>query len=219
MSELGLKPCPFCGKKQSEWSRDCACGNPALDSMTKGAWNTRPIEDALRARIAELEQELNTTDGLLKEATETIGAVVACCTYNSNDDAKIGIYGIDQKAFTRIDQFITHYNDAISAGKVSVDVKRELTDAEITRLENRFADTKACNGRLVEQVEQLAAENKRLKAVLNEWDMAWLTDCIAPQPNGNEAFGLDEGLVLCARMMKPILEETRLLLGKAEVVR
>jgi len=103
-----------------------------------------------------------------------------------------------------------------SAGKVSVDVKRELTDAEITRLENRFADTKACNGRLV---EQLTAENKRLKAVLNEWDMAWLTDCIAPQPNGNEAFGLDEGLVLCARMMKPILEETRLLLGKAEVVR
>ena len=114
---------------------------------------------------------------------------------------------------------ITHYNDTISAGKVSVDVKRELTDAEITRLENRFADTKSCNGRLVEQVEQLTAENKRLKAVLNEWDMAWLTDCIAPQPNGNEAFGLDEGLVLCARMMKPILEETRLLLGKAEVVR
>ena len=55
--EFGLKPCPFCGKKQSEWSPDCACGNPALDSMTKGAWNRRPIEDALRARIAELEAE------------------------------------------------------------------------------------------------------------------------------------------------------------------
>ena len=77
----------------------------------------------LTARIAELEAELKITDELLKEATETIGAVVACCTYNSNDDAKIGIYGIDQKAFTRIDQFITHYNDAVSAGKVSVDVK------------------------------------------------------------------------------------------------
>ena len=49
--------------------------------------------------------------------------MMACCTYNSNDDAKIGIYGVDQKAFTRIDQFITHYNDAVSAGKVSVDVK------------------------------------------------------------------------------------------------
>jgi hypothetical protein len=48
-------------------------------------------------KIAQLEAELKITDELLKEATETIGAVVACCTYNSNDDAKIGIYGIDQK--------------------------------------------------------------------------------------------------------------------------
>lgn len=79
--------------------------------------------EARDKRVAELEAELKITDELLKEATETIGAVVACCTYNSNDDAKIGIYGIDQKAFTRIDQFITHYNDAVSAGKVSVDVK------------------------------------------------------------------------------------------------
>ena len=79
--------------------------------------------ERLQDKIAELEAELKITDELLKEATETIGAVVACCTYNSNDDAKIGIYGIDQKAFTRIDQFITHYNDAVSAGKVSVDVK------------------------------------------------------------------------------------------------
>ena len=202
MSEL--KPCPFCGSSNLviETLMDvvyCSdCGAEMTGDAPSECWNRRPIEDALRARIAELEQELNTTDGLLKEATETIGAVVACCTYNSNDDAKIGIYGIDQKAFTRIDQFMTHYNDTISAGKVSMDVKREL---------------------LLFLAEQLTAENKRLKAVLNEWDMAWLTDCIAPQPNGNEAFGLDEGLVLCARMMKPILEETRLLLGKAEVVR
>jgi hypothetical protein len=82
-----------------------------------------PDEVHWDCKIAQLEAELKITDELLKEATETIGAVVACCTYNSNDDAKIGIYGIDQKAFTRIDKFITHYNDAVSAGKVSVDVK------------------------------------------------------------------------------------------------
>ena len=40
-------------------------------------------------KIVQLEAELKITDELLKEATETIGAVVACCTYNSNDDAKI----------------------------------------------------------------------------------------------------------------------------------
>jgi len=145
MSEI-LKPCPFCDvnewKYQSHFSGttiyQCEkCGT----IVEEGVINTRPIEDALNARnrlldckIAQLEAELKITDELLKEATEAIGAVVACCTYNSNDDAKIGIYGIDQKAFTRIDQFITHYNDAVPAGKVSVDVKRELTDAEIEEL-------------------------------------------------------------------------------------
>ena len=125
MSEL--KPCPFCGAMPTKLNSGYTCSTLgcALQENTVSAkdWNTRPIEDALNARIAELEAELKITDELLKEATEAIGAVVACCTYNSNDDAKIGIYGIDQKAFTRIDQFITHYNDAVSAGKVSVDVK------------------------------------------------------------------------------------------------
>ena len=83
--------------------------------------NTACME--MKHELDRLNAEIKTTDDWLKEATETIGAVIACCTYNSNDDAKIGIYGIDQKAFTRIDQFITHYNDAVSAGKVSVDVK------------------------------------------------------------------------------------------------
>ena len=119
-----LRPCPFCGGEAelcySEVDTFCRKCNVMQETEL---WNTRPTEDALRLRIAELEAELKITDELLKEATETIGAVVACCTYNSNDDAKIGIYGIDQKAFTRIDQFITHYNDAVSAGKVSVDVK------------------------------------------------------------------------------------------------
>ena len=121
-----LRPCPF---------HNClTCGCYDTLYMRDKDWNARPIEDALNARIAELEAELKITDELLKEATETIGAVIACCTYNSNDDAKIGIYGIDQKAFTMIDQFITRYNDAVSDGKVSVDVKRELTDAEIEEL-------------------------------------------------------------------------------------
>ena len=125
---INLKPCPFCGGNDIVYEEALSvtycndCGGE-LDEGFGSDWNTRPIEDALTARIAKLEAELKITDELLKEATETIGAVVACCTYNSNDDAKIGIYGIDQKAFTRIDQFITHYNDAVSAGKVSVDVK------------------------------------------------------------------------------------------------
>jgi len=91
----------------------------------------------LTAELAELRERFEVTDDLLNQATVTIGAVIACCTYNSNEDAKIGIYGISPDAFTRIDQFITNYNHAVSAGKVSVDVKpvkRDLSDAEIEEL-------------------------------------------------------------------------------------
>ena len=87
----------------------------------------------LTAELAELRERFDVTDDLLNQATVTIRAVIACCTYNSNEDAKIGIYGISPDAFTRIDKFITNYNHAVSAGKVSVDVKpvkRDLSDAD-----------------------------------------------------------------------------------------
>lgn len=48
MSEL--KPCPFCGP---ESEHDCSC--EIHISVVK--WNTRPIEDALAKRIAELEDK------------------------------------------------------------------------------------------------------------------------------------------------------------------
>ena len=169
-----LKACPFCGCEEVSRSEimpnmvlcsniDCyfyAVYTPVM------IWQSRPIEDELRAelekRTAELHYantacmemkheldrlnaEIKTTDDLLKEATETIGAVVACCTYNSNEDAKIGIYGISPDAFTKIDQFITNYNHAVSAGKVSVDVKpvkRDLSDAEIEELGAREAESR-----------------------------------------------------------------------------
>ena len=64
MSEL--KPCPFCnippasrtskidGKEYySCFNADC----PNVSWFTADEWNTRPIEDALNARIAELEAE------------------------------------------------------------------------------------------------------------------------------------------------------------------
>jgi hypothetical protein len=67
MSEK-LRPCPFCGEmpKVNNWTlkgitdKRCFCDNencPVYLSKTIAIddWNTRPIEDALTARIAELE--------------------------------------------------------------------------------------------------------------------------------------------------------------------
>ena len=80
MSEL--KPCPFCGKMPEvyEFNRRkyYGCGRDECytagfnGTVTKSIWNTRPIEDELRKRIAELEAELGkdvdlTIVGLRKE--------------------------------------------------------------------------------------------------------------------------------------------------------
>ena len=63
-----LKACPFCGKMPRENSvtlpfdvggrrkiAQCACGA----FLYTGRWNTRPREDALQARIMELEKSLH----------------------------------------------------------------------------------------------------------------------------------------------------------------
>lgn len=68
-----LKPCPFCGADAvvehgdaSYWVSPCCPGSCTVELETSwfdtreeaiAAWNTRPVEDALRTRIAELETE------------------------------------------------------------------------------------------------------------------------------------------------------------------
>ena len=65
-----LKPCPFCGgvaQVINTWTMHgitesrCFCSNSdcpnSVRTVALEQWNTRPIEDALNARIAELEEE------------------------------------------------------------------------------------------------------------------------------------------------------------------
>jgi len=73
MSEL--KPCPFCGTlpQANAWifrgisetryfcpNQECPL---SVRTVTLEEWNTRPIEDALNARIAELELRLDVYNG------------------------------------------------------------------------------------------------------------------------------------------------------------
>ncbi len=63
-----LKPCPFCGsnnlqsREGLEWSdvrcKTCLQSVSSFPCAAENVWNTRPIEDALQARIEELEKQL-----------------------------------------------------------------------------------------------------------------------------------------------------------------
>ena len=59
--EPELKPCPFCGAMPETDGKLVQCYLMPCDfrrfKMPVESWNTRPIEDALNARIAELEAE------------------------------------------------------------------------------------------------------------------------------------------------------------------
>ena len=66
MSEI--KPCPFCGSSNTtldyyeiscpqELGTIVVCNDCGASAKSIVDWNTRPIEDALNARIAELEAE------------------------------------------------------------------------------------------------------------------------------------------------------------------
>ena len=55
----GLRPCPFCGGTKICTEKGINlnyCDNCSAESNVEH-WNTRPIEDELRSRIAELEAE------------------------------------------------------------------------------------------------------------------------------------------------------------------
>lgn len=60
-----------------------------------------------------------------------------------------------------------------------------------------------------QEIDQLKARIAELENNLREWHMAWITDCIAPKPNGNVCNGTDEGVYLSCKLMTDILEKTR----------
>lgn len=60
-----ILPCPFCGSRHlyfGDWGMHgtqdkVSCGNECIERVPVETWNSRPAEEALQKRIAELEAE------------------------------------------------------------------------------------------------------------------------------------------------------------------
>ena len=85
MSEL--KPCPFCGGTKICTEKGINlnyCDNCSAESNVEH-WNTRPIEDALNRRIAELEAYI--------DELENPQSIPDTCTCEDNpQDDRAGLY-------------------------------------------------------------------------------------------------------------------------------
>lgn len=70
-----VKPCPFCGKTETAIDgvvRHTNGNCPAWGIYSVELWDTRPIEDALTAKIAELEAALTYLRSLLAGKEQTV---------------------------------------------------------------------------------------------------------------------------------------------------
>lgn len=93
MSEL--KPCPFCGStniklhdeiSHAVWCQECFSEVESIDIESAiELWNTRPIEDALQARIAELEAYID-------ELENPQSIQDACICEDNPQDDRAGLY-------------------------------------------------------------------------------------------------------------------------------
>ena len=85
MSEM--KPCPFCGGTKICTEKGINlnyCDNCSAESNVEH-WNTRPIEDALKQRIAELEAYI--------DELENPQSIPDTCTCEDNpQDDRAGLY-------------------------------------------------------------------------------------------------------------------------------
>ncbi len=91
MSEKKLKPCPFCGEKEEikmdlsmhgvcYYCLECWAESRRGENSQHAAeyWNSRPIEDALRARIKELEAIKAEQDYVIKQCATWVSGENGC---------------------------------------------------------------------------------------------------------------------------------------------
>lgn len=95
MSEK-LKPCPFCGRPESEGKDGCICRSDTLTKMRRMDWNTRPIEDALKSELEAVKVAADSVGRLnkvLKSENERLRTALKDLAIRDNYEI-INVHGV-----------------------------------------------------------------------------------------------------------------------------
>ena len=156
MSEL--KPCPFCGEMPETDGRLVQCYLMPCSArnfkMLLDSWNTRPIEDALNKRIAELEGIIKSDDERLTEAGLKVNLYFGC------DTAEIMAEEI-LSSRARIAE-LEGDNDALKTE--NAELKERIGFLEI----NAIVYSSGQMG-YIARIAELEAENKEYRLLIQDW--------------------------------------------------
>ena len=143
MSEI-LQPCPFCGG--TNICTEKGINLNYCDSCSAEAniehWNNRPIEDALRARIAELE------------ATVEVGADIAKAYENRVSE----IVALSNETVGKLNSRIAELEGCIE------ELKKRI-------VELNWADRPALVGELKSRIAKLEKDNTEFRQLIRDWSI------------------------------------------------
>ena len=117
------------GRKYSAWAQTPAISGDSLPDVEPQVTCDRLYTEAAANNYPDALAEIERLREALDAATDAIAFTVACCTYGSEEQAKVGAYGISHEAFTKIDAFIRKYaldkGEALKGGD-DISIKQDV---------------------------------------------------------------------------------------------
>jgi hypothetical protein len=158
-----LKPCPFCGKDtfvdtedNTVWCRNNDCNGAIVIFPDPEGWNSRPIEDALRADLADMTADrdseqrwANEYHGKLTEAEKRIAVIEEELTLTNHLNSELINDAVDDELQ------VQGYSDLLFAANQRIAEFEETSPYEFEWMKRHNAELAAHHDRVVEMQAEL----------------------------------------------------------------